>query len=281
MTTAPIVVTGATGKTGKRVLSRLAEGGHPVRPVSRQGVVRFDWSERDTWDPVLSGARAVYLVPLDGSALTRPFVERARELGVERIVLASGRGIDVPGYVPDPHGVGEGLRDGEAAVRASGLEWTIVRPGWFAQNFSEGFFAESVAGGELRLAGGDGAASFVDARDIADVAVAALTGEGHHEQCYELSGPAALTLAEVAAVISGATGRDIRYVPLGQRAAIAELTETGWSAEDARTFIDVLEPLREGRDSHRSDGVRRALGREPRSFAEFAHATEREGGWPH
>ncbi|MFC7584950.1 NAD(P)H-binding protein [Nonomuraea antimicrobica] len=279
MTERTIVVVGGTGKTGGRVLARLRGMGAAVRAASRSGEPPFDWNERATWDAALDGARAVYLVPLDGALLTRPFVERAARLGVERVVLLSGRGVDVPDY-GDPSGsVGATHADGESAVRESGLEWTILRPGWFAQNFTEGFFREMVLAGELRLPGGDGAASFVDADDIADVAVAALTGDGHDGRTYELSGPRALTLTEVAVELSAASGRPIRYVPLPPEEYVAELTGQGWPRAEAEEFAGAVAPLRRGLDAYLSHGVREALGRAPRDFTAFAAAAGAAGAW--
>ncbi|MGY1941343.1 NAD(P)H-binding protein [Nocardia gipuzkoensis] len=275
----PILVTGATGKSGRRVVSRLRAKELPVRAAARNGEHVFDWTDRGTWDAALKGVRAVYIVQLDGTQLVRPFIERAVGHGVERIVLASGRGIDDPDYVKDGSGVLDGILDSEAAVRESGLEWTISRPGWFAQNFSEGFFADAIRAGELRLAAGDGAASFVDAEDIAAVVVAALTEDRHVGEIYELSGPRAVTLAEAVATISEATGREIRYVPLSVEDYVAELVRRGMPPADAAAFADVVEPLREGKDEHVSDGVQRALGRPPRTFAEFAQSTAAAGGW--
>ena len=275
----PILVTGATGKSGRRVVRRLRARGFPVRAAARNGEHAFDWTDRGTWDAALEGVRSAYVVQLDGTRLVRPFLERAARLGVRRVVLASGRGIDQPGYVRDRGGVLAGLADSEAAVRESGLEWTISRPGWFAQNFSEGFFADAVRAGELRLPAGDGAASFVDAEDIAAVVVAALTGEGHAGRVYELSGPRAVTLAEAVATISEAAGREVRYVPLAVEDYVAELVGQGLSRADAEAFADVVAPLREGKDEHVSDGVLRALGRPPRSFADFAGSTAAAGGW--
>lgn len=275
-----ILVTGATGKSGRRVVSRLRAAGLPVRAASRNGEHAFDWTDRGTWDAALEGVRSVYIVQMDGTKLVRPFVERAVRHGVRRLVLASGRGIDDPDYAKDSGGVREGILDSEAAVRESGLEWTISRPGWFAQNFSEGFFADGIRAGELRLPAGDGAASFVDAEDIAAVVVAALTDDRHAGRIYELSGPRAVTLAEAVATISEATGRDIRYVPLSAEEYVAELVRQGVPPADARAFADVVEPLGKGTDAYVSDGVQRALGRPPRTFAEFARSTAAAGGWP-
>ncbi len=272
MTKHPILVTGGTGTTGSRVVSRLRAQGAPVRVASRSGEPPFDWHDRTTWDSALEGVKAVYLVPLDGRLLTRPFVERAARLGVERVVLLSGRGVDVPGYSGEANLAGATHVDGESAVRDSGLSWTILRPAWFAQNFSEGVFRDAVVAGELRLPAGDGAASFTDADDIAAVAVASLTEDGHDGQTYELSGPRALTIAEAVAEISEATGRSLRYVPLSPGEFIAELIGEGWSAAEAEDYAEAVSPIRRGMDSGISDGVRRALGRPPRDFTEYVAA---------
>ncbi|ATE55662.1 NmrA family NAD(P)-binding protein [Actinosynnema pretiosum] len=279
MSDQPILVTGATGKSGSRVVRQLRARGLPVRAAARGGEHVFDWTDSGTWDAALEGARSAYLVQLDGTRLVRPFVELAVEHGLQRIVLASGRGLDDPGYATDTTGMLDGLLDSEAAVRESGLEWTISRPGWFAQNFSEGFFADAIRAGEVRLPAGDGAASFVDAEDIAAVVVAALTEDGHSGQVYELSGGEAVTMAQAVATISEAAGREIRYVPLSVDDFIAELVEQGLSRDDAQAYADVVEPIRKGTDAHLSDGVQRALGRPPRTFAEFAESTAEEGGW--
>ncbi|MFB7373437.1 NAD(P)H-binding protein [Streptomyces sp. NPDC056222] len=277
MTKQPILVTGATGKTGSRVLTLLRTQGAPVRVASRAGEPRFDWLDRATWDSALDGVKAVYLVPVDGELLTRPFVERAVELGIERIVLLSGRGVEVPGYSGEASIAGATHIDGESAVRDSGVAWTILRPAWFAQNFSEGIFLDAILAGELRLPAGDGAVSFVDAGDIARVAVAALTEEGHDGQTYELSGTQALTIAQAVAEISGATGRDIRYVPLSPEDFVAELTGRGWAAAEAEDYAEAVSPIRRGMDSHLSDGVARALGRQPRDFTDYVKASV--GAW--
>ncbi|WP_216905685.1 NAD(P)H-binding protein [Nocardia noduli] len=279
MTKQPILVTGATGKSGSRVVSQLGEKGIPVRLGSRSAQPRFDWADRSTWDIALEGVEAVYLVPYELDPVAKPFVARARELGVERIVGLSGRGIDTPGYADANSSVGQLLGDVEEALRESGLRWTIVRPAWFAQNFSEGFFLDAVLAGELRLPGGDGAATFVDAEDIAAVAVAALTEDGHHQQIYEVSGSQAVTLGEAAAEISSATGRDLKYVPLRHEQFIAELTEQGWPAADAAEFADTVGAIRRGMDNYVSDGVQRALGRPARDFRTFVETAVANGAW--
>lgn len=279
MTEHPILITGGTGKVGGRAVAQLGTKGATVRVGSRSGDPRFDWTDRSTWDAALDGVKKVFIVPQDGERLTRPFVQRAKELGVERIVLLSGRGADVPGYAKEDSIAGRTHIDGEDAVRNSGLEWTVVRPAWFAQNFSEGFFRDPVLGGELRLPAGDGAASFVDAEDIAAVAVAALTEDKHVGRTYELSGPSALTIGEVVDLISDATGRSVRYVSLSPEDFVAELVAEGWPKADAEDYADSVGPIRRDMDSRLSDGVQAALGRPPRSFALFVKEAAAAGAW--
>ncbi|MFD7665559.1 NAD(P)H-binding protein [Streptomyces sp. NPDC059788] len=279
MTEHQILITGGTGKVGGRAVSQLRAKGAPVRVGSRSSDPRFDWTDQSTWDAALEGVKKVFIVPHDGELLTRPFVQRAKELGVGRVVLLSGRGADVPGYAGEDSIAGKTHIDGEDAVRNCGLEWTIVRPAWFAQNFSEGFFRDAVMAGELRLPAGDGAASFVDAEDIAAVAVAALTEDKHVGKTYELSGPSALTIGEASALISEATGRTVRYVPLSPEDFVAELIAEGWPKADAEDYADAVGPIRRDMDSHLSDGVQAALGRPARSFAQFVSDAAAAGAW--
>lgn len=258
----------------------LRNKGVRVRVGSRSGEPPFDWTDRNTWDAALESVEKVYVVPFDGEVLTRPFVQRCQERGVRRLVLLSGRGIDVPGYAGENSAAGKTHVDGEAAVRACRLEWTILRPAWFAQNFSEGFFLDAVRSGELRLPASHGAVTFIDAEDIAAVAVTALTENGHAGMTYELSGPRAVTIAEAAATISQATGRTVRYVPISPEDFVAELVAQGWPQRAAEDYADSVGPIRRGMDSHISDGVQRALGHPPRDFSDFARNAAAAGSWP-
>ncbi|GAA1074447.1 MAG: NAD(P)H-binding protein [Nocardiopsis sp. BM-2018] len=274
-----VLVTGSSGTTGRRLTELLRQGGHDVRAASRTSEHRFDWLDRSTWEPTLKGVDALYLLPYDPEPLTADFVRAAVDLGVRRIVLLSGRGVDVPGYGGEGNEAVAHHLAGEEAVRTSGAEWTILRPGWFAQNLSVGFLREDVVAGELRLADGDVPVAFVDAEDISAVAAEALTGSGHSGQVYELTGPRALTLDEVAEAISAGTGRSVRHVRLTPEEFVAEKVTQGMSEEDARGYEAVLSPIRLGLDSHVSDGVRLALGRPPRPFSAFVEDAEASGAW--
>jgi uncharacterized protein YbjT (DUF2867 family) len=167
----------------------------------------------------------------------------------------------------------------EQAVRDSGAELTILRSTWFMQNFSEDYMVDGVLSGEIALPAGDTPEPFVDADDIADVAVAALTDDKHVGQLYELTGPRLLTLADVADDLSEATGRDIRYVPVSIEDYAAAAAEQGVPQGVIDMLTYLFGEVLDGRNSHVTDGVQRALGREPRDFRDFARDAAATGVW--
>lgn len=279
MTNEPILLLGGTGKTGSRIAALLHDRGVSVRALSRRSTPRFDWTDRGTWVGALTGVRALYLVPHGTDSLAAPLLAKAAELGVERVVVLSGRGVDMPEYGDSTNSEGITLIEAEQAARASGLEWTILRPTWFSQNFSEGFFLDAIAAGELRLPAGDGRAPFIDADDIAAVAVAALTEDGHAGQIYELGGPRSMAFGEAVAEIAQGTGRDIRYVPIEAEQYVSELVGQGWPPVGAADFAAIVVSIRRGLDDRLSDGVQRALGREPRDFVEFVKTAAAGAAW--
>lgn len=275
-----VLVIGGTGKTGRRTVARLRELGVETRAASRSGETTFDWADRTTWQAALDEVDAVYIVPLDTSPSPTPaFVEQAVAAGVRRLVLLSARGVDVPGYFGSSYEGGGPHAEGEAAVRSSGAAWTILRPGWFAQNFSEGVFLDGVRAGELALPTGDGTAAFVDADDIAEVAAAALTEDGHDGEVYELSGPRALGIAGVLDEIANATGVRAAYVPVEESAFRAGLVAQGLPEEEAADWTDAMKPIRTSQEAAVTDGVRRALGRPPRDIADFVRDASAAGAW--
>ncbi len=267
-----ILVTGGTGKTGSRVVHRLRAAGHPVRVGSRTAHVPFDWADRATWPAALTGVRTAYVafqpdLAVPGAPeVIRAFAAAAARSGVRKLVLLSGRG--------EPEAV-----ECEQVVRESGLNWTIVRCSFFAQNFSEGAFTDYVLAGELALPNGDVPEPFVHADDIADVAVAALTSDRHSGRIYELTGPRAITFGEAVAEIAAATGRPIAFVPISRTDFVAGLTESGMPA-DAVSLLDYLfGTVLDGRNAEPADGVRRALGRDPKDFADYIMVTAATGIW--
>lgn len=268
----PILVIGATGKTGGRVASRLEAQGLPVRRGSRSSSTPFDWEAPETWAPALRGVRAAYVTYFPDLAFPgaveklESLCETARDVDVEHLVLLSGRG--------EHH-----ARLGEEAVRHSGVDFTLVRAAWFAQNFSEGYLRDPVLAGALPMPGGDVAEPIIDIDDIADVAVAALTEEGHKGALYEVTGPRLMSFAEMAAELSRATGREIRHIPISFEEFHANIAQAGGTFV-ADVFTAIARETLDGRNAHTTDGVRRALGRGPRDFADFARDAARSGAWP-
>ena len=264
------LVLGGTGKTGRRVAQRLKARGVPTRVGSRSGEPPFDWEDEAAWEPALQNVGSVYVtyypdLAVPGSVeAVRSFAELAVESRVGRLVLLSGRG--------EPEAERAELALQEVVDASAGAEWTILRSTWFMQNFSEDYMLEHVLSGEIRLPAGDVPTPFLDADDIAEVAVAALTEEGHAGQLYELTGPRSLTFAEAA-------GHEVRYVPVSLEEHAAEAAEHGVPAEFVELLTYLFAEVVDGRNADTTDGVRRALGREPRDFRDYARETASTGVW--
>jgi uncharacterized protein YbjT (DUF2867 family) len=269
------LVLGGTGKTGRRVAAKLEARGLPVRVGSRSGEPSFDWEKPDTWAMALDGVSAAYVSYYPDLAIpgapeaVRSFTELAVESGVQRLVLLSGRGE-------------EEAQSAEQAVREvseeAGVEWTIVRCAFFMQNFDENYLLEPILAGEVALPSGNVPEPFVDAGDIADVAVAALTEEGHAGEIYELTGPRLLTMEEAVGEIAKATGREIRFVPVTLEEFVG--AAYGDVPPEFLSFLTYLfGEVLDGRNAHLTDGVRRALGREPKDFSDYARDVAATDVW--
>lgn len=266
------LVTAGTGKTGRRVAEGLRDLGVDVRIGARSAEPRFDWTDASTWPTALAGVQSVYLayspdLAVPGAAdHVRAFTALAARSGVRRLVLLSGRGEDL-------------AEASEQIVRESGISFAIVRAAWFAQNFSEDFMLDGVRDGALALPGTEAAEPFVDARDIADVAVAALTRAGHDGALYEVTGPELFTMEGAVGVIAEALGRPVDYVPVPIAAYRETLVELGHPP----VVIDLVDLLftevMDGRNASTTDAVERVLGRPARRFADYAREAAAAGAW--
>ena len=263
---------GGSGKTGRRVRERLAARGVEARSVSRSSAIPFDWNNPGTWAAALRGVRSLYLtyspdLAIPGArASIEGLVQLAAEQGVQRMVLLSGRGE-------------EEAQACEAVLQAMDIDWTIVRSSWFMQNFSEGEFLPMVMGGELALPAGDVPEPFIDADDIADVVVAALTEEGHAHEVYEVTGPRALTFTQVAAALSAAIGRPVHFRRIPTQAFAEGIQAAGLPRDIAWLLNYLFETVLDGRNTPVTGDVERALGRPPRDFETFLRARVAEGVW--
>ncbi|AQW54639.1 NAD(P)H-binding protein [Streptomyces violaceusniger] len=270
------LVLGATGKTGRRILARLRLHGTPVRAASRSSRTRFDWSDPGGWDAALRGIAVAYVVAPRVPGPVHEFVARAEAAGVRRLVLLSGRGSDTWGDST----FGLDMRSAEDAVRGSALEWTVLRPSNFAQNFDEDVFQAPLAAGELALPAGTVPEPFIDAEDVADAAAAVLTETDRHAgRIYELTGPRALTFGEAVELISRASGRPLAYRQVSPAEYTAALVEEGVGEEDAHHVAEMFVLMERGLLAGTTDDLATVLGRAPRTFEDYVVRAAAAGAW--
>lgn len=267
-----ILVLGANGKTGSRVVERLEKKNLPVRKGSRSAVPKFDWEYSENWKEVLEGISSIYItfqpdLAVEGSDDAIRLLSRlAKEAGVEKLVLLSGRGEKEAEVC-------------EKIIMESGLKWTIVRASWFNQNFSESFFLEPILQGYVSLPVGDVKEPFIDADDIADVVVASLTEEGHDGKLYEVTGSRLLSFKEAVAEIAETVGRPIVYEQPSIEEYVAQMT----AYQIPKEYIDLSKYLftevLDGRNASVSNGIEEALGRKPKDFSEYVKEIAASGLW--
>lgn len=270
-----VLVAGATGTVGSSVVQQLHDRGVPVRAGSRNphsattalpaGVsrVRLDVTDNATWSAALDGVNRMFL--LRPPQIARPsamagFLDAVARASVERVAFLSVQGAGANPLLPH--------RGIERLLEASRLDWTFLRAGWFHQNLLTAHH-DDVVRGELAVPAGGGRTALVDARDIASVAVQALTGTGHSRRAYELSAEAP-TWAEIADTLARATGRPVRYTQPGvPRYVLTEL-----SRHQAPALVLITTALytatRLGLAARTTGDLAAILGRTPTSLAQFA-----------
>jgi uncharacterized protein YbjT (DUF2867 family) len=272
MTAKTTLVLGGTGKTGRRIVEQLAARKVPVRIGSRSAKPSFDWENRSTWPAALANVDAIYisyypdLAAPGATDAIQALTDLAVRSGVRRFVLLSGRG--------EPE-----AQRCEEIVKNSGAQWTVLRCSWFNQNFSENYLLEPILAGEVALPAPNVGEPFVDADDIADAAVAALTEDKHIGQLYELTGPRLLTFAEAIAEIAQVCGRQIRYAQVSMDDYMVALEQAQLPPEFGVLIKYLFTEVLDGRNAYLTDGVQRALGRAPTDFAEYARRAAASGAW--
>lgn len=264
----PILVTGATGKTGSRVVRKLLERRVAVRRAARTGAdVRFDWSDPSTFATALRGTSGVYLISpvlsTDFAAVVSQFLDEAERAGVRHVTYLSAYGIE---HAPDT----VALRAVELDLGSrTSFSHSILRPAWFMQNFSETFLKP--VNDEIVVPCGTGAEAFVSAEDIASVAAATLSDpETHAGRAYAPTGPKALTFAEAAQLISAAVGRTIVYHDTDRGAWVEAMIQAGIPPLYGEVLRSLTETVASGGGSRPNDDVLRATGAPPTRFEAFA-----------
>lgn len=269
--TQPILVIGAKGKTGSRVADQLEAQGLPARRGSRSADIPFDWDNDETWAPALDGVRSAYVTYFPDLAFPgaveklEAFASIAKQVGLKKIVLLSGRGEYHAGR-------------GEDVIKASGIPFTVVRAAWFAQNFSEGYLRDPILAGMLPMPGGEMVEPIIDVDDIADVVVEALTDDRHLGEVYEVTGPELLTFADMAKILSETLRRPVQHLPISFEDFHANVAQSGGEFV-AEVFTTIARETLDGRNAYLANGVQRALGREPRTFAQYAAKAAATGTW--
>lgn len=270
----PILVTGATGHTGRLVVEGLAAAGHAPRAASRNpapGGIRFDWTDPSTHADALAGIERMYLVaPIgvaDPAPIVRPFLERGLAGDLRRVVLLSASATE-----PSEHGLGALHRLVSELVPECG----VLRPSWFMENFvGDHPVAAGMRAGIATTATGDGRVGFVDVTDIAAVATQLLVQDDAPRGDYVLTGPEALSYADVCDLATVLTGPSIRHVAVSAARRASEIEATGVPAEFAAILADMDVAISHGSEDRVTDTVPLVTGRPARSMADF-FASQRE-----
>ena len=263
-----VLVTGGTGKTGRRVAEQLAAAGVGVRVASRGGPQPFDWSNPGTWDAALDGVSAAYLVPPplagDVSATMIALVQAAMARGARRFVLLSGS--------PMPEG-GPGVGQTHRWLHENAADWAVMRPSWFMQNFSEGPHLATICDeGAIYSATEDGRVPFISADDIAASAVAALTGPEPLNRDFILTGPEPISYDDAARLIGRAAGRPIAHRRISAESLAARHQVIGAPAPLAQMLGMADMMIAAGAEDRTTDCVLELTGRPPTDFNPFARA---------
>lgn len=264
--TQEILVLGATGKTGRRVVRTLESLDAKVRSASRS--TGFDWNDPTTWKPFVHGAHAAYVIAPEDPRMATPFVELAESSGLQRLVLLSGRGLD-----ETPEEFFQGMQAAEKAVRAGTVPWTVLRANNFNQNFSEDVWHPEIRARRLSLPVDDTPEPFVDVQDIAEVAALALTTDDHNGQTYTLAGPEAITFAAALAKIS-TRALPVELVRLTPEEYRDLLLSQGVPEQVAAELNEMFNGMRHGRLATPTDDVSRLLGRPAISFDTYVATTQ-------
>ncbi|WP_449395847.1 SDR family oxidoreductase [Devosia riboflavina] len=270
-----ILVIGGTGNVGAALVQELVARGETVRvgtrrpekvSVSGAKAVLVDLHKAETLGPALEGVDRLFLLAPTGEEdalrILAPVVDEAARRRV-KVVLQTAGGIGADDSIP--------LRQAEIRLEKSGTTYVILRPNWFSDNF-ENYWGHGVLAGEINVPAGNSKTSFIDTRDIADAAAAALTSDKFDNQTFTLTGPEALSYADAAALISKATGRTVTYRSVDDSVFIPALLSAGLSQGYAQLLAGIFYPVREGWAADVTDAVETLTGKKARTLA--AYVTE-------
>lgn len=272
MTTSTVLVTGATGRSGRRIAHLLRSRGVPTRLASRAAPEPFEWHDPATWPAALDGCGAAYLcyspdLAFPGvDALVAEFTAVAVQRGVRRLVLLSGRG--------EP-----AAQRCERIVLGAGVAATVLRCAWFQENFSEHFLRDGVLAGRIAMPAGAVTEPFVGLDDVAEIAVRALTGGSLEGRLLELTGPESIGFRRVAAILSAELDREIVYEPVDVGTFVAEAVTAGLAVADAEALANVVGEVLDGRNTAITHTTGQVLGRPATTFEQYTRRAAAAGAW--
>jgi len=275
-----ILVTGANGNIGSAVVPDLLGRGVPVRVLVRDTakaqkafgdrveIIEGDLSDTASVQSALDGVEKVFLntPSLDGFIdLQRPLIDAAAQAGVAHLVRISVMGADLT----SPISYARGHAALDAHLASTDLPWTVLAPSGYFQNLLSS--AESIRQGAIYGSAGDGAVGFIDTRDIAEVAAAILTDDGHQGQTHVLTGGQAITYSEIAAAFQSELGHDVAYVDVPPEAFGEYLRGFGLPDSQVTDILALFEVFKAGYATTVTPDVAQLLGRQPRTIADFVH----------
>ncbi len=268
-----ILVIGGTGKTGRRVVEQLQKKGIEPRIGSRSATPSFDWDNKDTWVRSLEGIERMYVTYYPDLAVpgAKESVESltylAKEMGVKKIVLLSGKGETE-------------AEASEKIVMGSGVDYTIVRASWFNQNWSESFFLDPILSGEVALPMSDVLIPFVDADDIAEVAATVLMDDTYNGEIIEVTGPELITFKDIIGMISTSSDRSLKFHEITLQQYVEGMRQMQ-IPEDVVWLIEYLfsHVLTNPENQVITNDVERVLGRKPGTFLQYVEETAKTGVW--
>ncbi|MCJ8237430.1 SDR family oxidoreductase [Peteryoungia algae] len=266
-----ILVLGATGNVGNHLVKTLIAKGETVKAASRSGKavngaegVAFDLADPSSFAHAFDGIDRAYIMLPGGSVAVKDLLLPVVEAAIARkvkIVFQSVLGVDADDSIP--------YRQIEILIEKSGVPYVILRPNWFSDNFHT-FWKAGIGHGQIALPAVNGKSSFIDARDIADSAAAALTSSQFDGRAFNLTGPEALGYADAATILSGAIGRPVTYSAISDDAFIGILTGAGVPADYAGFLASIFHPVREGWTASVTQDVETLTGKAARSLATYA-----------
>jgi uncharacterized protein YbjT (DUF2867 family) len=273
-----ILVLGAHGTVGSALVQALqAQGQSVVKATSRApqaaDQVHLNLLTGEGLATAFDGVDRAFLLSPPGHVnqdeLLGPVIQAARQHGLKKVVLMSAMGADADEAAP--------LRKAERLLEASGLAWNVIRPNWFMQNFNSYWLHGILTQGAILLPTGTARGSFIDTRDIADVAAALLTGHANDNRAFDLTGPQALDHTQVAAILSQETGRAIGYQDITPEAMRAGLLGAGLPAPYVEFMLLILGFFKAGYAERTTDAVQQIAGHAPRSLQQYAR--DHRGSW--